>query len=107
MVSEFQSHFRETGRSFDVHALHRPTEPRQRVYGLTSAQAEALKVAADAGYFDVPRSVSVEELGDRLGISANAASQRIRRGSRTLVHETLSGGDDYETASTDEDEERQ
>jgi len=93
MVTTFQSHFEETGRRFEVNQLVRPRKARQRIYGLTEEQYEALAVAARNGYFSVPRSFSIEELGGHLGISANAASQRIRRGSDTLVRSTLQTDD--------------
>ncbi|GAA0202967.1 helix-turn-helix domain-containing protein [Halobaculum roseum] len=56
---------------------------------LTSAQREALATAFDAGYFAVPREVTLAELADRLGISDTAASQRLRRGLQNLLADTL------------------
>lgn len=99
MISEFQDHFRETGHSFEVHQLSRPNEPRQREYGLTEEQYEALVAAARNGYFQVPRATSVEELGEALDVSANAVSQRLRRGSEALVRNALTISDDEMEAS--------
>jgi hypothetical protein len=89
MVSSFQTHFQETGRTFEVRSLRPPEGPRQRKYGLTPEQYEALVTAVRDGYFSIPRAVSVEEVGESLGISANAASQRIRRGCEALVRTSL------------------
>jgi len=97
MVSTFQDHFQNTDRHFDVERLYHPTEPRQRIFGLTTEQHEALVAAVEEGYFAIPREASAEEIGDRLGISANAASQRIRRGSEALVRSGLTI-DDVEEA---------
>lgn len=94
MVSAFQTHFRETGRQFEVNNLSQPTEPRQREYGLTDEQHEALVAAVSGGYFQVPRSTSVAELGEALDVSANAVSQRLRRGSETLVRTALTVSDE-------------
>ena len=94
LVSSFQDHFRETGHRFEVNQLYHPTEPRQRVFGLTAEQHEALVTAVDAGYFSVPRTASAEEVSERLGISANAVSERVRRGSQTLVRSALMLSDD-------------
>ena len=91
-VSSFQSHFRETGRRFEVLSLRPPEGPRQREYGLTPEQHEALVTAVRSGYFSIPRETSVEAVGETLGISANAASQRIRRGSEALVRSSLMTG---------------
>lgn len=89
MVSSFQSHFRETGRAFEVLSLRPPEGPRQRKYGLTPEQYEALVTAVRSGYFSIPRTTSVEEVGEALDISVNAASQRLRRGSEALVRASL------------------
>ncbi|MFC7138366.1 bacterio-opsin activator domain-containing protein [Halosimplex aquaticum] len=89
MVSAFQEHFEETGRRFEVRSLWRPSGPRQREFGLTAEQYEALAAAVREGYFQVPREATATDLGDRLDISANAASQRVRRGSAALVRSAL------------------
>jgi len=52
---------------------------------LTPGQREALVTALEAGYFDVPRAITLQELGERLDISDTAASQRIRRGLDRLL----------------------
>ncbi|MFC6939227.1 helix-turn-helix domain-containing protein [Salinirubellus sp. GCM10025818] len=46
---------------------------------LTEGQREALTIACEEGYFDVPRRITLVDLADRLGISDTAASQRLRR----------------------------
>lgn len=56
---------------------------------LTDAQRDALRVALEAGYFSVPRDVTLEGVADRLGISDTAASQRLRRGVRNVLGESL------------------
>ncbi|RBI62439.1 hypothetical protein DMJ13_11280 [halophilic archaeon] len=89
MVSSFQSHFQETGHTFEVNHLSYPSAPRQREFGLTEAQYEALVTAVQAGYFTIPRTASVDDIGETLGISANAVSQRIRRGCETLIQSAL------------------
>lgn len=96
MVSSFQDHFREEGRQFQVERLRRPSEPREREFGLTPEQHEALVAAVDEGYFSIPRTTSVEELGESLDISANAVSQRVRRGCETLIRSGLTITDDTE-----------
>lgn len=90
MVSKFQAYFREQGTDFEVHSLGQLTVPRQGAVGLTTEQRTALTVAYRSGYFDIPRGTTATELGDRLGISGNAASERVRRGCRTLVESSLS-----------------
>lgn len=56
---------------------------------LTDSQREALRIAEQRGYFETPRTVSLEEIGDELGISHQAVASRIRRGTRHLVQNAL------------------
>lgn len=53
-------------------------------FGLTENQHEALVAATEAGYFDVPREASLEDVADDLGITHQALSERVRRGQRQL-----------------------
>ncbi|MWG33978.1 helix-turn-helix domain-containing protein [Halomarina oriensis] len=77
------------GLSFEVlHVREMNGEPSGR-FGLTQEQYEALTNACEAGYFAVPRETDLDELADELGISHQALSERIRRGSEVLVQEAL------------------
>jgi hypothetical protein len=62
--------------------------PEQR-FGLTDAQFETLVTALERGYFSIPRGASLQEVADELGVSSQAASERLRRGMKTLVDATL------------------
>lgn len=61
---------------------------------LTGAQREALLAARELGYFDVPRSASLSDVGEECDVSAQAVSERIRRGTATLVDAALPAGDE-------------
>ena len=74
-----------------VTRLFRPENPND-VAGVTVEQREALLAAYEEGYFAVPRRVSQRELAGRLGISGQALSERIRRGTDTLVESVLVKG---------------
>jgi len=60
-------------------------------FDLTLAQREALMQAVRRGYFEVPRRVTMSAIADDLGISNQAASERIRRGSDTILRTVLLG----------------
>lgn len=62
-------------------------------FGLTPSQRELLALAWDRGYFSIPRDASLAELAAELGISQQAASERLRRGLRTMVSNTVCEGD--------------
>ena len=53
--------------------------------GLTDDQYEALIEGYEAGYYDIPRNVTLEEVATGLGISHQALSERFRRAYRSIV----------------------
>lgn len=63
-----------------------PTEP---TYGTTEPQRETLRTALELGYFDVPKRTSLVEVADDLGLSDQAVSERLRRGTASLVRSCL------------------
>ena len=60
-------------------------------FDLTLAQREALMQAVRRGYFKVPRDVTMGTIADDLGISNQAASERIRRGTDSILRAVLLG----------------
>lgn len=54
-----------------------PTPPPRRL--LTEAQADALRAAVRAGYYRIPRPLTLHDLADRLGVTAASLSERLRR----------------------------
>jgi len=82
----FQSRAEEYGMEIQ------PTVVRDRqfflseeAFGLTGKQQEVLAEAIKSGYFEVPRRASLSDVSERVGISDQAASERIRRGMKTLA----------------------
>lgn len=74
---------------FDVERVRELSNETVRRYGLTDDQFNALTVACEMGYFDVPRETDLGDLADELGVSHQALSERIRRGHEVLIEETL------------------
>jgi len=60
-----------------------------RGWSTTPAQREALLAAREAGYFEVPRDASLADIAADLGVSGQAVSSRLRRGTAALVDDTL------------------
>jgi len=80
----------DAGVSFGLDRLYTPGESDPvDEFGLSTEQREALTTAQRAGYFDVPRQASLDDLGERLGVSGQSASERLRRGVSKLVTNTL------------------
>ena len=63
--------------------------PSQR-WDLTPAQEECIRTALEMGYFEIPRSVSTEEVAAELDVSKSAFLERLRRGERTLFRQIFS-----------------
>jgi len=57
---------------------------------LTSRQAEVLRLALDAGYFDWPREVDAESLAEQLDIAHSTLLEHLRKAEKKLLEESLS-----------------
>ncbi|WP_460919002.1 helix-turn-helix domain-containing protein [Salinarchaeum chitinilyticum] len=77
------------GLTFDVESIREMDGDPAGRFGLTDDQYEALVEAARRGYYDVPRSVTLEELSDELSVSHQALSEQLRRGTGSLMEDTL------------------
>lgn len=85
-LSEFRAFCEEEDLGFRLYRLcedeGREEHPGD---GLTDCQREALRLAADWGYFDLPRRTSLADLAAELDISDQAVSERLRRGCARLI----------------------
>lgn len=89
-LSLFYQTCADNGVRLSLDKIHNPVEPNEMAgYGLTTHQRQALLVAFELGYFDIPRRTTLVELGNDLDVSDAAVSQRIRRGLDTLISGTL------------------
>lgn len=73
--------------SVTVRSIHDPPSAGRHssMESLSEQQYEALRTAFEAGYFAIPREITLQELAARLGISDTAASHRLRRGLQTVL----------------------
>jgi len=81
--------FWQSNAGFRLHRLTRDGESAPPGDGLTDPQREALRIAYERGYFDVPRRASLEAVATELDVSASSASERLRRAQTKLVEETV------------------
>lgn len=65
--------------------LGRPPVPP----GLPAGQREALEVALDAGYYEVPRTATRDEVAEKLGCAPSTASEHLRKAERRVVRAFL------------------
>lgn len=64
--------------------------------GLTDDQRETLVEAFEAGYYNIPRDVTAEDVADKLGISHQALSERLRRAYPQLIKTALAVNDEQQ-----------
>lgn len=89
-LTAFFEYCQEADIGFQLERIYRVpgasgTAPRT----LTDAQAEALQIAREGGYFAVPREMTLADLAEALDISRQAASERLRRAVGALLEETF------------------
>ncbi|MCL9817501.1 helix-turn-helix domain-containing protein [Natronocalculus amylovorans] len=76
--------------SLKIISVYNPTDPGVGPwYGLSEPQREALMLAVRMGYYDIPRGCTTEELADKLGISDQAVTERLRRAIGTFTRHAL------------------
>ena len=89
-VIKYREAFVERGCSFRLLSLYRETDADAgAAASLSPTQREALVTAYERGYFEVPRAVTQEELGELLGITSQSMSERLRRAVSALIESTL------------------
>ena len=89
-LSQFRRTCRNKGIPIDLLRLYNPMMPPEEG-PLTAEQVDALRTAYEHGFWEIPRRVTQTELADLVGISDNSMSQRLRRGVKTTVEESLYG----------------
>lgn len=87
-MSEFQQYCADEDIPIRVTTLQ-TLAPVDTDRQMTDAQREALLLAYEEGYYDSPRTATLSELGEQLGISQQALGDRLRRGTRRLIADEL------------------
>lgn len=88
-LSRTYEYYETNGIRFEILSVYNVDDDRQGRFGLTDEQQETLTAAFEAGYYEVPREVNMEELASEFDISHQALSERIRRAHRGLVKNTV------------------
>lgn len=88
-IREFRTLCQDHDIQLEVTAVHALLPLQGDSYELTDPQREALVLAYERGYFDSPRTASLEDIAEELGITQQSLSSRLRRGHRRLIGGTL------------------
>lgn len=92
--ANFQKSFSNTEANVHLQNIYELTDYREKRHiDLTSKQREALILAYKNGYYEEPRRITQQELGNELEITSRSISHRLRRGTRQLIHSTLISSD--------------
>ncbi|MDS0297978.1 helix-turn-helix domain-containing protein [Halogeometricum sp. S1BR25-6] len=89
-LSSFRTTCEEADVSLDIERVCSADEASAGPWDeLTDVQRETLLIAVDEGYYDIPRRCTTVELADKLGVSDQAVTERLRRAIVSLVTATL------------------
>jgi predicted DNA binding protein len=79
-LSQYQTCCENSHIALELIRVYNPTDPGAGPwYGLSEPQRDALMLAIQMGYYDIPRGCSTEALADELDISDQAVTERLRR----------------------------
>lgn len=92
-LDEFRAFWRRNGR-FRLRRLTRDGDGGEMGDELTDCQREAFLAAYEMGYFEIPRTTSLDDVAGELGITASSLSERLRRAQTHLAEAIVSAADD-------------
>ncbi|WP_331234687.1 helix-turn-helix domain-containing protein [Natronorarus salvus] len=99
-IEESLESLRANGVDVSIAAIRTIAEDDLSEVGLTEEQYEALELAIEHGYFEIPREISLEELSEHLDISHQSLSERLRRAQQGMLNEGFTDANaSSETAS--------
>lgn len=88
-VQQYVAFCRENDLTLELEQIHSAESQGRDTLPLTDVQRDTLLTAVEMGYFSVPREASAEDLADRLDVSHQAVSERLRRATESLVRATI------------------
>ena len=90
-LAELNRYCQEQGIEYELDRVYADRERRssRTVFDLTPEQADTVMLAIERGYYRVPREVTLEELGEELGVTPQATSERLRRATDKVLRTVL------------------
>ncbi|WP_458205488.1 helix-turn-helix domain-containing protein [Haladaptatus sp. NG-SE-30] len=88
-LSDFNDYCDDHDIQYRLDRVLTDTDVDHQEFGLTDEQREALVLAVERGYFDVPRGVTLGDLADEFDISQQALSERVRRAAGNVLRTVL------------------
>lgn len=87
-LAAFHDYCQDHGIRFELRRVYQP-EAGEGSFDLTARQREALLLAVEGGYFHVPRGTTLGDIASQLGVSEQAVSERVRRGTDAVLSKVL------------------
>jgi hypothetical protein len=87
-LAEFHDYCQDHDIRFELRRVYQSDRDGE-AFELTPRQREALLLALEEGYFHVPRGTTLSEIAAQLGVSEQAVSERIRRGTDAVLSTAL------------------
>jgi predicted DNA binding protein len=85
-VTTFREQCAAENIPFDVRRISELSDDvAEPQFGLTGQQYEALRLAVERGYYSIPRETTLADLAQEVGISQQAMSERLRRGTAKVL----------------------
>lgn len=90
-ISETLQEYEAAGVSPELEGLGDYEGPERALDSLTERQRETLQVAYDMGFYEVPRTVSTEDVAAELGLDSSTVAEHLQRAERNLLSQQLAG----------------
>ncbi|PSP99260.1 DNA-binding protein [Halobacteriales archaeon QS_4_70_19] len=91
-LSETADAFQDYGVTMNYQSITSGNDAAAGADLLTDKQREVLQTAIDAGYYEIPRNATLEELAEELDVSHQALSECLRRAQEALVTSKVENG---------------
>jgi len=88
-LSPFWETLHEQDISNTVERIQDIEQPANNPFGLTDKQREAIELAFEEGYFEVPSETNLTDLAERLEITRQSFRRRLNRGLSNLLRHTV------------------
>lgn len=89
-LSELGELLEQFGIPFDLLSITQSIDTQSL---LTDEQYELLETAIDRGYYDTPRTCTLTELADAVGLAKSTTSEKLHRAEGKVIKEFAAGGD--------------
>lgn len=91
-LSALAAQFDDLGVPFEVRYVREHLGPSDL---LTDTQREIVLAAVEAGYYDTPRTCSLTDLAERVGVAKSTASETLHRAEAAIIREFVDDIPEY------------